>query len=1097
MEECVSEKEARARSTQQPSIVENEIGQSNGEKLKEAIQTVEYSNVHNEIVRNFLSLKGTLIHDYLEKFVAGANPSSFSNQILRITSEQRDQYVITVTGVSEHHVEFKKLLDRMSLLLNLIQLAKDFYQDNVIASIANTINTVLPQVKPCTQIWHEYTQLFRQVFHNRSETLKKNFDDYMQGVLISLVSPCISAELDPADAVIREKIKDFHRKHDWMDEVEWIKQEALQKFIEQNISLQHLKLQSQMNAKSVALLEHFIDKVQRELQNNPDYRGDQIEQFRLIPRLLERLMVYYSCFQIQLPLFEHAQGLLDQINEHDVTTISTSTGSGKSTLLPALLIAEGYTKVLVTQPRRLPCQLISKRVNETIIIDVGTSAKKLAGWVVSGAEYNPEAKVLYLTDALLKDRLLYDEHLLTEQTTSRRSIVLFIDEVHERSVNIDLCLGLLARLLTIRPELRSRMKVVISSATLDASVPALFRQIPQVSLGQFDIPTMTTRYRVIEYDRPNENILDLVQELCRKRQVRDQILCFVSSSTDVYHCCRLLQKISQGLVVAYPLVQGQHPDTQQLYIKQGSIFFSTTVAETSLTFPYLKYVVDTGMINTPVYDNQSKRTILKEVQAAESTIKQRRGRLGRTRPGEYYSLYDFTPDQQPFPAPQICQSDLINIEFALRKSSLHKGLTYLQQFLPDRPLQTSIDEAVEEMKKLDILQPSSPDQFTEHGNALAQLPDFGSLPMSKAVLAALFKHNCGHDLICLSAILGVLNSASLFRSIPQRFKSPDGDFMTLLNIMNEILLAKQSTASYRFDLEEVCRAKGLNDVQHFLQQALRRYTILVRFFDGSDDYRQRAQIRSGNWRSIAKALLEGYSKNVFLSMRHLQGRNLHFVRYDGGNEQLAIILDTNSTLTRPISTTPVSLVLVQDVRYATAIREKAIISFVGEIRSEWLEHSVERRVELTDVENAGLPYDNIVSSHNRLVNFIREPNFICLQGPAGSVLAAELHLRQELILETRFTLEDLADDFDPSDNFARNLESVRRITRIFNPMKRRWQIENQVEINITSNIAGRTCEVTVKGRRSENEKVKQEFKWFIQWLSYCAVIQHHDSGKKI
>jgi hypothetical protein len=122
----------------------------------------------------------------------------------------------------------------------------------------------------------------------------------------------------------------------------------------------------------------------------------------------------------------------------------------------------------------------------------------------------------------------------------------------------------------------------------------------------------------------------------------------------------------------------------RVYRKRNCLF-STTVAETSLTFPSLKYVIDTGMINMPVYDIQSKRTILTEVRAAESTIKQRLGRLGRTQPGEYYSLYDPTKKRAPFPKPQICQSDLISIEFSLRKSPLKKGFNDLKMFLPDKP----------------------------------------------------------------------------------------------------------------------------------------------------------------------------------------------------------------------------------------------------------------------------------------------------------------------------------------------------------------------------------------------------------------------------
>jgi HrpA-like RNA helicase len=325
---------------------------------------------------------------------------------------------------------------------------------------------------------------------------------------------------------------------------------------------------------------------------------------------------------------------------------------------------------------------------------------KLAGWAVSGAECDVKARILYLTDGLLKERLLHDENFIRNQTNITKSIVLFIDEVHERSVNIDICLALIARLLTEKSDLKSKIKIIISSATLDSSVPKLFHQISQLKIDEFKMPMLGTLYPVAIFKRPNQNILDLVQELCKKRQRHDQILCFVSSVAEVKQCCRLLEEISHGTITAFELIQSQSAVDQQKNIEQGSIFFSTTVAETSLTFPSLKYVIDTGMINIPIYDFDKKQTILMEIRAAESTIKQRLGRLGRTKPGEYYSLYDFQVEEKKYPTPQICQSELINIEFSLRKSSIKNGLNDMKKFLPDSPSSQAINGAIEELKRL-------------------------------------------------------------------------------------------------------------------------------------------------------------------------------------------------------------------------------------------------------------------------------------------------------------------------------------------------------------------------------------------------------------
>jgi HrpA-like RNA helicase len=221
------------------------------------------------------------------------------------------------------------------------------------------------------------------------------------------------------------------------------------------------------------------------------------------------------------------------------------------------LIADGYDKVIVTQPRRLPCTSISERVNATMMTDTNPHTEKLAGWAVSGEERNPRAKIVYLTDGLLKERLLNDENFITDDINDNKSIVIFIDEVHERSVNIDLCLALIARKLHYNSALASKLKVIISSATLDSYVPALFDKIKHVKLAEFKLPSLKPLHHVKEINRANKNILDVVQEIYHKRARQDQILCFVNSVTEVNQCCTLLQKLSHNTIKAYPLIQSR------------------------------------------------------------------------------------------------------------------------------------------------------------------------------------------------------------------------------------------------------------------------------------------------------------------------------------------------------------------------------------------------------------------------------------------------------------------------------------------------------------------------------------------------------------
>ncbi|CAF1504396.1 unnamed protein product, partial [Adineta ricciae] len=918
---------------------ENKREQEKLGKLSNSIKSVEYKNIQEEVIHDFFTPKQHLILKKLREAVPLPDPS-FADRIPKLLFHKQDgQYIVVITGFPKHHDELKAVLRRIWTLLNVVKSAKDFYQRQLNRTMKTMMQDVLSKVKTRAQAWYEYKKLFSEFLREKTVEYKKQFDEHLRKILLSLQDSCIQGTLLEPWKDIQRETNDFMKNTAIMREIEGLKQKALDEFIKQNITMQRLKLDSEPTVKSARVVENFIQKVRNELRTDKKYHGCTVQEFFLIPKLLERLMLYHSCFKLQLPLYESSETLLDYIEKNAVTTISTSTGSGKSTLLPALLAAEGYDRVIVTQPRRLPCQLISRRVNKTMLTDIGSATNRLAGWCVSNAGSNQNAKVLYLTDGLLKERLLKDDNFITAQTQLNKSVVFFIDEVHERSVNIDLCLALLARLLTTKPELKTKMKVIISSATLNSSVPDLFRKIPQAGLATFQMPQMSTLHHVETILRPNENVLDIVQELCKKRKRHDQILCFVSSVGEVNECVRLINEISRGTIVAHPLVQSQRPDVQQEYIEYGTVFFSTTIAETSLTFPSLKYVVDTGMINAPIYDVDSKRTILKEIRAAESTIKQRRGRLGRTQPGEYYALYSFKAEDMAYPNAQICQSDLLNLEFSLRISPLKKGLTYMKQFLPDQPTQNAINAAIRQLQDMNILSSGSGDQFTDEGRDLAKLPDFGSLAMSKAVLAGLNKYACGRDLICLACMLGVLNTTAMFKSVPLKFKSTDGDFMTLLNIINQILLVRTSVTSKQFDLADVCVAEGLRDIHHVIRQALRRYTTVERCFSSSGYFQNKPHVVSGDWERIAKSLLVGYSDNVFVSKKELYGKHLHFQRYNGTGDEA--ILDLQSTLTRPISSAPVALILARDIRHSTAVRAVAILSFVGEIKSEWLQHNLE------------------------------------------------------------------------------------------------------------------------------------------------------------
>jgi hypothetical protein len=370
--------------------------------------------------------------------------------------------------------------------------------------------------------------------------------------------------------------------------------------------------------------------------------------------------------------------------------------------------------------------------------------------------------------------------------------------------------------------------------------------------------------------------------------------------------------------------------------------------------------------------------------------------------------------------------------------------------------------------------------------------------MSKSVVAALNQNRCGRDLIVLSSILGVLNTSSVLKAIPSSMKSPEGDFMSLLNVMNEILLVKESVAAKQFNLAKVCQAKNLMPISHVLRQALRRYVSLEKSFNLSDDYREKAQIASNDWELIAKSLLNGYGENVFVSMKELQGKTHLFTRYSPPKDNVAV-LDLQSTLARAVTTAPVSLVLARDIRFSSSIRARAVLSFVGEIKSQWIEYRFQRKITLNAAEEAKLNADGILAAAKQNfpnVNIQSNNHILSLEGTAGSVLDTELNILQQLVVEMKFVLANEFPSTATADyqRMKRNLESVSKMPHIFNPMIWRWEAQHQVKITVNNTTIKDECEIIIEGRDSQNQLVQKEFQSFLGWLKDCAVIRHPNAG---
>ncbi|CAF3699328.1 unnamed protein product [Rotaria sp. Silwood1] len=1047
--------------------------------VKELIQ-IKYNIPSTEHVQ----LQPTIVENYLRTLIYPGKTAMHEKNIrIHVDNYQtKEHYILwNLEAYSVHHVAMNAIRSRTEQIIRQVARQKTSYRNKIAISIRSFIKTISNvQLRCSSKNWKIFMEIFQHLINNAHEMFCQQFNVEIGKKVRPLINDMIQNISDWWNKLAIET-NNYLTTHDFMKSIEELKRNAFKQFVIKTKEI--FTYTNEYTKRSSDVREVHLRQLQYILDSDIIYSGHQPHHFSLLSSLIHRVHVILQCFKLKLPLFESSVDLLEKIHENTVVAISTATGSGKSTLLPPLLVAAGYEKILITQPRRLPCNLLSKRVNSSM------DSSSLSGWAVSGARSSNvlRAPILYLTDGLLKEYLLYRERYLIQQAEiSKHGLVFFVDEVHERSINIDLCLTLLARFLEKNPSIHSKLKIIISSATVDPSIARIFRPF---KLHEMKLET-STLHQVDRKPPCTENIIDLVSRLNQQLESNEQILCFVKSAQEVTQLIKLL-KLVKGLP-AFPLVQSQPSSEQQKLIETKHIFFSTTVAETSLTFPSLKYVIDTGLIHMPVYDPSTDTTELCELNAAESTVKQRQGRLGRTRSGEYYPLYTFNPSDKKFPVPQICQTELVQIEFSLRKSPLGCGFDHLKRWMPNPPSEQAIDAANKRLHQLDILDKHK--YFTAIGVSISKLPDFGNIAMSKAVLIGLEKYNCGRDIIRLAAFLGVLNTSSILRSIPARYTKAEGDFMTLLTVMDAVLAQKLIQPPHLFDIDDACKQTNLGGITHILQRAVLRYESFENFFSSSKEYRAAAQCSSnGDWESIARALLEGYSDNVYLSLAEIQGRKHYYLRYTVPNtteKQRKAVLDSTSKLARPLSAQPISLVLARDIRVSTDIRARSILSILGEIQPDWLDRALERDIPLTNKEIQ--KYNEEIKSSPDFMTI--SSNIVCslsgrqltLSGQAGCVLATELHIRNKLVV--KYTTQIISED-EIDKSLKQNVENLIDTLHIFLPMVWRWKAEKQVKIRFLQ--TKKEGEIVIKARDEDYEKVRKELDSFVGWLRPCKSLHLH------
>ncbi|MFF4970231.1 ATP-dependent RNA helicase HrpA [Streptomyces sp. NPDC001037] len=514
----------------------------------------------------------------------------------------------------------------------------------------------------------------------------------------------------------------------------------------------------------------------------------------------------------QLPVSQKKDDIAAAIRDHQVVIVAGETGSGKTTQIPKICLELGRgVRGMIghTQPRRIAARTVAERVAEELRTPLGEAV----GWKVRFTDQvNPDATFIKLmTDGILLAEIQTDRELRAYDT-------IIIDEAHERSLNIDFLLGYLAQLLPRRPDL----KVVITSATIDPErFSRHFGDAPIIEVSGRTYP-VEVRYRPLleedseDADRdPITAITDAVEELMAEG--KGDILVFLSGEREIRDTADALTRKNYRFTEILPLyARLSHAEQHRVFQPHTGrrIVLATNVAETSLTVPGIKYVIDPGFARISRYSHRTKVQRLPIEPVSQASANQRKGRCGRTSDGicvRLYSEEDFLARPE-FTDAEILRTNLASVILQMTAA----GLGDIEKFpFIDPPDHRNIRDGVQLLQELGALDPAQKDprrRLTDTGRKLAQLPVDPRL--ARMVLEA-DRNGCVREVMVIAAALSIQDPrerpAEKQAQADQqhaRFKDETSDFLAYLNLWRYVREQQKERGSSSF--RRMCKQEYLN-----------------------------------------------------------------------------------------------------------------------------------------------------------------------------------------------------------------------------------------------------------------------------------------------
>ncbi|MGW7003642.1 ATP-dependent RNA helicase HrpA [Streptomyces sp. NPDC054933] len=574
----------------------------------------------------------------------------------------------------------------------------------------------------------------------------------------------------------------------------------------------------------------------------------------------------------QLPVSQKRDEILAAIRDHQVVIVAGETGSGKTTQIPKICLELGRgVKGLIghTQPRRLAARTVAERVAEELNTPLGSAV----GWKVRFTDQVGDSTLVKLmTDGIMLAEIQTDREL-------RQYDTIIIDEAHERSLNIDFILGYLAQLLPRRPDL----KVVITSATIDPErFSRHFGDAPIVEVSGRTYP-VEVRYRPLLEEGAEDSDRDQITAICEavdelQREGQGDILVFLSGEREIRDTADALNKKNLRFTEVLPLyARLSHAEQHRVFQPHTGrrIVLATNVAETSLTVPGIRYVIDPGAARISRYSHRTKVQRLPIEPISQASANQRKGRCGRTSDGICIRLYsedDFT-SRPEFTDAEILRTNLASVILQMTAA----GLGDIARFpFIDPPDSRHIKDGVQLLEELGALDPQQKDvrnRLTPVGRKLSQLPVDPRL--ARMVLEA-DRNGCVREVMVIAAALSIQDPRERPSDKQQqadekhrRFADETSDFLAFLNLWRYIREQQKSLSSSAF--RRMCRTEFLNylrirewqDIYSQLRTVAKTMDIHVNEED-ADPQRVHASLLAGLLSHIG---LKDTDKNEYLGAR--------------------------------------------------------------------------------------------------------------------------------------------------------------------------------------------------------------------------------------